>query len=420
MPKSERRATASSHSPRGSNSPMDDKPDRAHRACEKCTRTKKKCDKAMPSCARCLRLGAECSYDYVFTAQTTAVVDPSTYVSSGSPRDQLIAASPKYNVFEVDLDIPPAMVMALLEGKVVSWRDSVDTFFQTTNLWLSAVHQERFLSKVEGLSPGDHPPGPEIALLIVCMHLVTQSADSGTPTMPDGTEMLTTPAYIVAKRLLGLMRARGNPNVELVQCAALLCLYEFGHGDYLKAYVTIGDAYISGTLIGIAPGKYVEDQKDDPVVPEDEERRDLYWSLLIVDRLLRVERRLMWKPFHVPSPVEDDLLPITNVVWDSQAQSPVKQVQRHPASVAPRVVLGAFQRNCQCAILFTRAVNWEAETYWANRLPSNESFAQLDISTRALIEAMVQQASPWGEYFECFATCTSCVYPDAPRVLVHS
>lgn len=287
MSQPETRVTAPSRSPANSNSPMDDKADRAHRACEKCTRTKKKCDKALPACSRCVRLTAECSYDYVFTAPTTTVVDPSSnHASSGSPRDQNAAApSPKYNVFEVHLEIPPAMVMGLLDRtKVASWRESVDLYFQTTNLWLSAVHRERFLQKIEGLGAGDHPQEPEVALLIVCMHLVTQYADSGKPTMPDGTEMLGMPAYIVAKRLLGLLRAQGNPSIELIQCAALLCLYEFGHGDFLKAYVTIGDAYISGKLLGIAPGKYVEAQKEAPVVPEEEERRDLYWSLLIVDR----------------------------------------------------------------------------------------------------------------------------------------
>lgn len=32
-----------------------DAPLRAHRACEKCTRTKKKCDKGLPACSRCTR-----------------------------------------------------------------------------------------------------------------------------------------------------------------------------------------------------------------------------------------------------------------------------------------------------------------------------------------------------------------------------
>lgn len=115
----------------------------------------------------------------------------------------------------------------------------------------------------------------------------------------------------------------------------------------------------------------------------------------------------MLKPFHVPSPVEDDLLPITNIVWDHHTQTPVRRIQRHPACVSPSVTLGAFQRNCQCAILFTRAVSWENETYNAGKPPSVDSFQELDVSTRALIEAMLLQASTWGEYFECFATCTS-------------
>lgn len=231
------------------------------------------------------RLAAACSYDYVFTASTTTVVDSSTAArtTSASPRDH-VPTPTKHNVFESDLEIPPAMVMGLLSAKNVSWREAVELFFQTTNLWLSAVHQERFLQKIEALGINDIPQEPEIALLIVCMHLVTQYADPGKPTMPDGTEMLTMPTYIVAKRLLGLLRAQGKPSVELIQCAALLCLYEFGHGDFLKAYVTIGDAYTSGKLIGIMPGKYVEAEKDAPVSIENEERRDLYWSLLIVDR----------------------------------------------------------------------------------------------------------------------------------------
>lgn len=210
------------------------------------------------------------------------MVDPAAPAPSVSPKDQPVPQA-KYDVFEADLEIPPSLVMGLL-SKSIAWRDSVDLFFRTTNLWLSAVHQDLFLQKIEKLGADDTPERADVALLIICMHLVTQYADSGKPTMPDGTEMLSTSTYVVAKRLLGLLRAQGTPSVELIQCAALLCLYEFGHGDFLKAYVTIGDAYTSGKLIGIGPGKYVEAEKDLPVVPEAEERRDLYWSLLIVDR----------------------------------------------------------------------------------------------------------------------------------------
>ncbi|KFH41711.1 hypothetical protein ACRE_075970 [Hapsidospora chrysogenum ATCC 11550] len=392
-------------SPRGSDShsPMEETAERAHRACEKCTRTKKKCDKALPACSRCVRLAAACCYEYVFTAPTTAVVDPSTH--SGSPNDHP-AGLTRHSLFDPDLDIPASMLMSLLSSRGVSWPEAVDLYFQTTNLWLSAVHQERFAQRLEGLGPNDVPQEPQVALLIVCMHLVTQYADSGRPTMPDGTEMLSLPAYVVAKRTLGLLRATSPPSIVLVQCSTLLCLYEFGHGDFTRAYITVGDAYTTAKFVDVRPGKYVETEKNRPVHPEEDERRDLYWALLIVDRLIRVERRLVWKAFNVPSPTDDDLLPTTNIVWDHQAQGPVRTVLRHPAGVSPTVTLGAFQRNCQCAILFTRALTWEAETYHAGRPPGVDSFAELDIATRALVQAMVTQASTWGEYYECFATCT--------------
>lgn len=133
--------------------------------------------------------------------------------------------------------------MALLTSRNVAWRESVDLYFRTTNLWLCAIHQDRFLRKIETLGQNDSPTDPCIALLIVCMHLVTLYADAGNPVMPDGTEMLVLPIYVVAKRVLNLLRAQVGPSMELIQCAALLCLYEFGHGDFMKAYVTVGDAF---------------------------------------------------------------------------------------------------------------------------------------------------------------------------------
>jgi len=398
--------TAFQSSPGGSSkSPMERPPERAHRACEKCTRTKKKCDKALPECSRCQRLASECSYDYIFTAPTTAIVDPGTQGSAGSPHDYMTGMA-RFNIFDTDLELPSAMIMNLFNAKGFSWHEAVSLYFRTTNMWLSAVHEQRFRQKLERLDRNGLPREPEMALLVVCMHLVTQHADSGRPVMPDGKEMLSLPAYVVAKRVFSILRGLGAPSIEIVQSATLLCLYEFGHGDFPRAYVTVGDAYTTAASMGIRPGKYRETERDWAVPPEDEEKWDLYWAMLIVDRLIRFERRLMWKEFHVPSPVEDDLLPTTNYVWNEQTGSPVRVVQRHPAGISPSVPLGAFQRNCQCAILSTRALVWQTETYNSGRPPSVASFAELDVATRSLVEAMVLQASTWGEYYECFATCT--------------
>lgn len=177
------------------------------------------------------------------------------------------------------------MLIALLTSKGVSWRESVDLYFQTTNLWLSAVHQPRFLAKLHDLDPAGASWPVETALLVVCMSLVTQYADLGRPTMPDGAEMMSNPTYVVARRVLGLVRsASPSSSTELIQSAALLGLFEFGHGDFMRAYVTIGDAYTSAKSADIRPGKYSVADKDKPIPPEEDEQRDLYWALFILDR----------------------------------------------------------------------------------------------------------------------------------------
>lgn len=285
-------------SSRGSESPMDHKPDhqpdhtpeRAHRACEKCTRTKKKCDKALPSCSRCTRLTTTCCYDFVYTAPAMTVVEPAALAGylHGSKGEYAAAAAaakmPVRSILDPSLDITADMVMDLLTSRSINWRDSTELYFRTMNPSLAIVHPERFARRVDGLGPRDSPRDPETALLLVCMQLVTQYINSSSAQMAQGQEMMTMPAYVVAKRILSTLRGQSKPSVELVQCSILLCLFEFGHGDVTRAYVSIGDANTMAKFLKLRPGKYVEAEKDHPVAPEDEERRALYWGLLVVDR----------------------------------------------------------------------------------------------------------------------------------------
>lgn len=107
-------------------------------------------------------------------------------------------------------------------------------------------------------------------------------------------------------------------------------------------------------------------------------------------------------PLHVQSPDADDLLPTTNLGWSKETQSPTKTVERHPANVSPSVPLGPFQRNCQCAILYTQALLG----FSTPRISPRDDYLELEAATRGLVEAMVYQSSRWGDFYECFATCT--------------
>ncbi|KAF7547571.1 hypothetical protein G7046_g8960 [Stylonectria norvegica] len=363
--------------PRSSESPMEI--ERAHRACEKCTRTKK-------------RLTTTCCYDFVYTAPATAVVDPG-YLLASKGGDYVGAtngaAGHGQSIFDPNFAISSAMVMALLTSRNINWRESTERYFDTMNPWLSTVHPELFAHKTDGLGPGDIPRNPEVALLLVCMQLVTQYGDSASPIMPEGKEMIKMPAYLAAKRILSLLRGLSPPSIELMQCTVLLGLFEFGHGDVSRAYVTIGDANTMAQVLNILPGKYVESEKEARVSYEDEERRCVYWALFVLDRLIHVDCALMIMPLHVVSPADDDLLPTTNIVWDKDTQRPTTTVQRHPANVAPAVPLGPFQRNCQCAMLYTRApLSPDGKTLKNRGEGPSQDFTEIDIATRALVEAM--------------------------------
>lgn len=367
------------------------------------------------------RLATTCCYDFIYTAPATAVVDPGYLM--GGPKDPLGPGG----IFDSAFDISSEAIMSLLSSRNISWRDAADRYFDLMNPWLSIVHPELFAiraaetigtsnpgsgpasSAVGSAShPGNVPRDPVVALLIVCMQLATQYDDEAViadnPSNLEERGMIELPAYRAAKRILGIMRGLCEPTVELIQCTILLALFEFGHGDVFRAYVTIGDANTMALAMRIHPGKYLEAEKEAPVNYEDEERRCVYWSMLVLDRLIHVDCSLIHMPLQVPAPAPDDLLPTNNVGWDNQTQSPTRVTHRHAANISPSVPVGPFQRNCQCAMLYTKALSPSAETGAPDALIDH--FVELDIATRSLVEAMVLQASRWGDFFECFATCT--------------
>ena len=392
---------------------------RAHRACEKCTRTKKKCDKALPACSRCSRLAATCCYDFVYTGPSLTIIDQCVIPGPGANEQ---GSASVQRLLDLVNAIQPDTIMALFTSANVDWRDSVDRYFRNVHPWLSIIHPSLLAARLES-SGGDAPQRPELALLLACMHLLNESASPLASPAPspqnrsggDSNGMFSSSLYLGVRRTLGLLRATCDPCLELVQCGILLCLYEFGHGEYQRAYVTIGDANTMAQVMKIGPGKSTGIDEGFPVAPEEEERRNIYWGLFVVDRLIHVECRLMWMPLHVPSPANTDLLPSISLGWhelssthapsNNGSGSPFQQ-PHYSANTRPSVPLGVFQRVAQCAILLDKALDWDKGACGPGGLPGMNSFTELDVQARALIEAMVCQASQVGEYYACFATCT--------------
>lgn len=230
-------------------------------------------------------------------------------------------------------NITASQILGLLAGPDTppdtdqDWKAPVHAYFQYIHPWYAVVHPVLFEQRMSEIqSHPDYPSparsqsassyangqsdahpsfkrspsqpeadietrGKDIALLIVAMHLVTRSrqTDEGVAYMFDET-------YRVLKRLVSLASLNGAdgppPSIEMVQCSALLSLYEYGHGESNTAYRTLAQAAASASVVGVAPG-YGDKPASRHILAEEpvelstldkEERGGIWWSLFILDQ----------------------------------------------------------------------------------------------------------------------------------------
>ncbi|KAI1046207.1 hypothetical protein LB505_009828 [Fusarium chuoi] len=322
---------------------------KADRACEKCTRTKKKCDKSLPGCSRCKRLSNKCCYDYVYTPSVTTVIRP----------EHAIKSPPHIpGTLKPFLDISSSMILSLLSSRNAIPSHSVQHYLETINTYLTIVHPELFALRTNITGSDSFSDqelqDPATTLLVVCMQLFSQSDDSGIK----GEENADRAVYRSAKQILSVLRAIESPSIELIQCSILLAFYEYTHEDLGRAYLSIGDANTMALILHVGPGKYLEDEREALIPYEEEERRCVYWSLFVLDRLVQTDYSLLHMPHQTPPavvspPAADDLLPTNHLLWYDEGQSPYYVTQRYPADTDFSVPVGPFQRNCQYAMLYT-------------------------------------------------------------------
>lgn len=408
-------------SPSSSNhqSPAEAAPQRAHRACEKCTRTKKKCDKGLPACSRCTRLATNCCYDFVVNPPSLTIVDHG--VAAQQPYN---AAGDPGSAFEWlnQVDFTASQIMQLLTSRGVDWKASVTMYFGTINTWLAVIHPEVWERRVAAAQLETNPDDVDLALMVLCIHLLTiWNCDEFSP-----TAMLEHPLYQSAKRIWILRKAFSKAKIEHIQAGVLISLYELGHGNISRCYQTFGEAAAIGKVLYLKPGKYVKEEEDLPADPEEEQKRALWWVLVIMDKISHEQSATLWTPLQMDMPAEDDLLPTEHHLWDTEQNKTVKMVKRYPVTIPASVRVGAFQRSCQAAILLGYACHWEVASAEQEEPPSVYSFVQLETATRNLCEALITRSETWGENLNTYALCASlfCLlfysfmysanHPDAP------
>ena len=86
--------------------------------------------------------------------------------------------------------------------------------------------------------------GPDLALLFLCMKLITARPQ-------DGLESSQIPAYMSTKRFVALMEATGMVSLIVIQANVLITLFEYGQAIYPAAWMSAGWCVRYANMLGI-------------------------------------------------------------------------------------------------------------------------------------------------------------------------
>ncbi|WPH00611.1 Hypothetical protein R9X50_00344100 [Acrodontium crateriforme] len=456
-------------------------PDRAQQACAPCRKQKRKCDKQIPGCGLCHRLGRTCEYSDEprssiapsqkdFSALQKEVVELKNLLASGqvylngsnrvsstpsnssqdSPvREELTPSSmltpgslqaPAWtpaSTFEslIFLDsalfqyqnrqiqaphvrVPQPVLAAL--GNSMDLREMIEHYFNTVHTYFPIVSKIRLY---QNLSNPSHEPGADIALLFLAMRLASTAPAEGLP--PAQAQL-----YIDVKSLYAYVEAQNGFTVQMIQALLLISLYEIGHCIYPAAYLSTGNAARLGHAMGLH-------NRDAPQLllrcitwTEQEERRRVWWAVVILDCFVNIGNR--GKPFATEDPSLVTHLPIDDKCWDRG-----EMVVAAPLALsASKTQLAApFARTCQAIHVLGRVLRHLND----HRLPLDYRFdeaLQLDRTIRALASIIDAEADKTSNddpaamlallssLSICYAalielydnySCTERAYPDAPE-----
>ncbi|KAK5658730.1 hypothetical protein OQA88_1539 [Cercophora sp. LCS_1] len=237
-----------------------------------------------------------------------------------------------------NLEVPPEVVEILSGPNAV--QDAITDYFSSVHHWFPFISRKRM---VIGISLWEG--GPDLAMLFLSMLLIT------TQEITDVEGALANPLYGASKRFLTLLEGSGTLSLIHLQSMILVALYEFGHGIYPAAWMSIGQCSRYIDIIGIPSFK------DSSVMlgscatwTEVEERRRVWWAVYILDRSISLGSK---RRFSLPEPEPNHLLPVDDKAWDDGDPS-----RGLSAPIATPLITqqGAFARLAQSAMLVSTVV----------------------------------------------------------------
>jgi hypothetical protein len=325
--------------------------------CIACKQRKRKCDKRTPSCSQCLKINRTCRYADVSRSSRVLEIRRlrrrlellenslgDEHSSEQSPSSNLgndfalastsgsgvIGPVPPTNVLLSDdnfvspffsrtdpfrysqlrhafVNVTITREVAKLVGSPSEFRRVANVYFETVHSWMPILSRSKFLADVKDVWS---EPRADIALLALCMYLITQMPDDSS------SDSMRTSLYAKTKSFYALAESSGIVSISIVQCGILISLYELGHGLQPTAYISMGAHARTAMAFGIKETgrSNTDEQGDFETWRRVEEERRVRWGIVILDRYISLQNR--GRSFTAIDPDLDHHLPVDDGAWD--------------------------------------------------------------------------------------------------------
>ncbi|PLB44284.1 hypothetical protein P170DRAFT_480047 [Aspergillus steynii IBT 23096] len=383
---------------------------RAPNVCANCKARKKRCDKSLPRCRYCADRNLACCYQTSSSSPRRPIADP-VFVSSASSSPSTVwrgasvvpTSIPRLPFDSLAPEIEPGLCVQaqrLLETTGLYLDEISVRYFRGIHTFVPIVSRRRFQAHL--LSFGVNPQA-DFALLLLCMGLLTYSADSPHPAPPGGGRVENRMLYVATKSLMAQAQALCQPSTQLVQAGVLLAVYEYANGNPETAFITIGSAARMAYAARLRSVSLLSTAPPRTDWTAEEEEINIWWGIRVCERTFLCELPIVEQPLGSVMPARDDRLPLESSVLDhgNPSAALASSVAIQDLS-APQV--GGFGRAAQAAWLLDGVLQGLSLTD-ADRKRTH--LADCDRTLQSLLAIVMQQMQQQGGNYGPFCVATA-------------
>ena len=219
-----------------------------------------------------------------------------------------------------------------------------------------------------------------MALLFITMKLLTQAHSNP-------IQKIQSTLYQTTKSFLASVEYHNAYSIHVIQAALLLAAYELGNSIYPAAYLTIGYCARLGHAMGLHSRKSpIQMLPRCNTWTEQEERRRVWWAVVVLDRFVNVGNP--HHPFASEDPSLETYLPVDDQTWDKGEMTANELLL---VSSSPSAKAAPFARTCQASHLLGKVLHHINDTDMELNFRFEQA-NQLNRTVRALANLLPDEA----------------------------